>query len=92
MHAHDKALHDLICSTMRTSQATDKAKKDPSYLNKLGVALHNIPDQLRTHGYLEVATLKAINELDPSAGRPYWGELCRSFAFTINQSLPEVSE
>lgn len=47
LNKHDKALHDLICLTLRGQHSQQmKPKFLPKYNYNLGVALHNTPSEL----------------------------------------------
>ena len=89
MRKFDKALHDLICSTLRGEHIRDmKLRELQQYNYHLGVALHNIPEHLRNQGELPLECLNAINMLDPTGSDSRWGEWCTQFSSTIGQELP----
>tara|TARA_B100000749_G_C18435924_1_gene470036 strand:- start:523 stop:798 length:276 start_codon:yes stop_codon:yes gene_type:complete len=91
MHKFDNALEYLICETLRGhhigSMGEDELKR---YTYKLGVALHNIPEELRKNRKLSVDTLVEIDLLDPSSTDETWGDWCRTFTNIIGQSLPNL--
>lgn len=90
MNKFDKALHDLICSTLRGEHIRGmKLLEIQQYNYHLGVALHNIPEYLRKQGELPLMCLNAINTLDPTGSESHWGEWCTQFSSTIGQKLPE---
>jgi len=92
MNKLDRALHDLICSTLRGEHIRDmKLHELQQYSYHLGVALHNIPEHLRNQGELPLECLNAINMLDPTGSESHWGEWCTQFSSTIGQELPGSS-
>jgi hypothetical protein len=92
MNKFDKALHDLICSSLRGCHIRDlNSIQLQKYCYNLGVALHNIPNELTTTGKVPPETYRSINELDPSGSKSNWGDWSIQFSHAIGQELPEVA-
>lgn len=90
IHPHDRAMHDLICSSLRGMHTRNmKADKLIAYTSNLGVALHNIPSELRENGRVPVHTLQELNALDPGGSKNKWGGWCVMLCRTIGQELPD---
>lgn len=89
MNKFDKALHDLICSTLRENHIQRMSVEHlRTYNYKLGVALHNLPHYLSELQELPITSLVEINELDPSGSIENWGSWARQLTSTIEQELP----
>lgn len=90
MNKFDKALHDLLCSTLRDGHIRSMRLNELQQYNyNLGVALHNIPEHLRKLGELPLTCLYEVNKLDPTGSDLSWGDWCIQFSTTIGQELPE---
>lgn len=89
MNNHDKALHDLICDSLRGQHTRGFSLNEMHKYNySLGLALHNIPNYLSTNNALPLTAYVEINKLDPTGDIGKWGEWCKRFSCTIEQLLP----
>lgn len=91
MHKHDRALESLLCATLRDANIITLYKRDlDSYCANLGIALHNLPAQLREDGMPGQDTLYILNSLDPSGTKTQWGGWCKTLFHHIDQPLPDT--
>lgn len=85
MHHNDQVLHDLLCDTLRETHFESQSKMPKDFNYRLGVALHNLPHDLRESGSMPLETCLAINELDPTAKQGEWGQWVTRALTTLNQ-------
>lgn len=84
-----RALHDLICAMLRGPHIRRVAGADLAiFVNRAGIALHNIPLSFANNEPIRESQLKAINEIDPDGGNETWGPWVTMFCSTIGQPLP----
>lgn len=91
MNKHDKAMHDLICSTLRVKRDAKTVNEINEYNQKLGVALHNIPSSLRETNRVSIENMHLLNSIDPTGSENKWGDWCLQLAKTIDQELPNIN-
>lgn len=92
-HKKSVGLEHLISNMLRGPHFQELNVEDTrSFIDKAGVALHNLPHNITTNEHLRPEQLLEINELDPTGNDQHWGKWVQDLCGYFEQAIPATPQ